>query len=36
VFQQQARRRAEQLFTATRMIEATVSVYRELLSRRIS
>ncbi|MFH1923208.1 MAG: glycosyltransferase, partial [Planctomycetota bacterium] len=31
MLQQQARRRAEQLFTATRMIEATLSVYRELL-----
>lgn len=34
MLQKQARRRAEQLFTAVRMIEATVSVYRELLSDR--
>jgi len=29
--QQRARRRAEQLFTADRMVEATLAVYREML-----
>ena len=31
VFQERARRRAEQLFTAGRMIDATLRVYRELI-----